>query len=497
MGRAGDAADANLAGARDADMSAGLAGPAACGPDGGKRFRLLLLSIVVLGVGLRIGYVLSVGRHVTLGLDAIGYELLGKGLAHGRGYSNPVVFFTHGVERPTANFPPGYPLLLAGVDKLGITSTTGMELVGACIGAVTVAATGFLGRRVSGRSMVGLIAALLVAVSPSLVASAGSPMSEALSVPMMLVLLLAACWAAESSSWVPWSVVGGLAGLLALVRSEDIVVALLLVPAAIATAPRLAWRGRAVRVSLALVATAAVMSPWLVRNLTTFHPPVLVSTAADKTLAGANCHATYYGTLLGYWDYSCLGHDQLADSDEARYGKVLSDEGTDYFAHHLSRAPLVLTVRVLRSWELYDPAQGAHLAGAETRSVGWQQVAWPVSLLVLILAVPGIVDLRRYRFALVLLAGPAVVDTLIVLTTYGNDRFVLSAIPSLCIGAAATSVRIGNRVARRIHSSEEERSGAREEGSDRPADGRRDDRSGSTIVSAPPILPTVANPNRS
>jgi hypothetical protein len=279
---------------------------------------------------------------------------------------------------------------------------------------------------------------------------------------------------------------------LALVRSEDIVVALLIVPAAIVTAPRLAWRGRVVRISIALVATAAVMSPWFVRNYTTFHPPVVVSTAADKTLAGANCNSTYYGSLIGYWDYSCLGHDELADNDEARYGEALSDEGTDYFDAHLSRVPLVLTVRVLRSWGLYDPAQEAQLARFETRSVGWQQLAWPVSLLVLILAVPGIVGRRRYRFTLVFLAGPAVVDTLIVLTTYGNDRFILSAIPGLCIGAAATVVRLGNRVA---HSSASEggRSGAIEDGQAR---GERHDLSGSTIVSEPPDEPTVTNPNR-
>jgi hypothetical protein len=83
--------------------------------------------------------------------------------------------------------------------------------------------------------------------------------------------------------------------------------------------------------------------------------------------------------------------------------------------------------------------------------VGWQQFAWPVSLLTLILAIPGIVGIRRRRLALVLIAGPAVVDTLVVLATYGNDRFVLSAIPSLCIGAAATLVWLGNWLTRNLH----------------------------------------------
>jgi hypothetical protein len=277
-------------------------------------------------------------------------------------------------------------------------------------------------------------------------------MSETISVPLMVLLLLAAGWASRSASRLPWIAVGALAGLLILVRSEDLLVALLLVPAAILAVPGHSWRHRAVGVSVALIATAAVVSPWVVRNYTTFHPPVVVSTAADKTLAGANCNSTYYGPLIGYWDYTCLGHDDLANNDEPRYGQVLSEEGRHYVDTHLSRVPLVLTVRVLRSWGLYDPGQEAQLARFETRSVGWQQFAWPISLLTLILAVPGLIAMRRQRLALVLLAGPAVVDTLVVLLTYGNDRFVLSAMPSLSVGAAATLVRVGNGLSRRLRS---------------------------------------------
>jgi hypothetical protein len=421
------------------------------GRPGNKRFTLLLVLVVALGVGVRIAYVLSIGRHVVLGLDAIGYELLGKGLAHGRGYSNPAAFFAQGVERATANFPPGYPLFLAAFDRLGVSSTTGMELVGACFGAVTVGTTGLLGRWVSGRSNVGLIAALLVAVSPALIASAGSSMSETLSVPLMVLVLCAVTWAARSASWMPWIVVGGVAGLLAVVRSEDLVVALLLVPAAIVAAPGHSWRHRVALVSVVLLSTGVVVSPWVIRNLMTFHPPVVVSTAADKTLAGANCKSTYYGPLIGYWDFSCLGHDELANSDEARYGQVLSDEGREYVKTHLTRVPIVVALRALRSWGLYDPAQEAQLDRFETRSVGWQQFAWPVSLLTLIFAIPGIVGLRRRRLASILVAGPAAVDTLVVLVTYGNDRFVLSAIPSLSIGAAVTVVWLGSRLSNWIH----------------------------------------------
>jgi hypothetical protein len=412
------------------------------------RFLVPLAVIVAAGTAVRISYVLTVGRHVKLGLDAIGYELLGSELANGSGYSDPVTLLTHGIERASANFPPGYPLFLAALSKLGITTTRGMELAGACVGAVTVLATGLLGRRIGGRSSVGLVAAGLVAISPALVAAAGSSMSETLSVPLLVLVLLAATWAARSRTILAWLGVGALAGVLALVRSEDLLVGVLLVPAAILAVPGKPWRVQLARVAVALVATAAVVSPWVVRNLTTFHPPVVISTAADKTVAGANCRSTYYGDLLGYWDFTCLGHDHLATKDEARYGQALQSEGRRYAEKHLSRVPLVLGVRVLRAWGFYDPSQETRLDALETRSLGWQHLAWPVSLFMLLVAIPGIVSLRRDRLALVLVAGPAVVDTLVVLLTYGNDRFVLSALPSLSIAAAVSLVGLGNRFAR-------------------------------------------------
>ncbi len=391
---------------------------------------------------------LALGRHVKLGLDAIGYELLGSELANGSGYSDPAALLTHGIERASANFPPGYPLFLAAVDKLGISTTTGMEFAGACVGAVTVAATGFLGRRLTGRASVGLVAAALVAVSPVLVASAGSSMSETLSVPLLVLVLLAASGAARSKTFLSWFGVGALAGILALVRSEDLLVGLLLVPAAIFAVPGKPWRGQLGRVAVALIATGVVVSPWVVRNVTTFHPPVLISTAADKTVAGANCRSTYYGRLIGYWDFTCLGHDRLGTTSEARYGQALEHEGRQYAEGHLSRVPLVLSVRVLRAWGLFDPSQENRLDALETRSLAWQRFAWPVSLLTLIVAAPGIVLLRRDRLALVLVAGPAVVDTLVVLLAYGNDRFVLSAVPGLSIAAAVTLVGLGKHFSR-------------------------------------------------
>lgn len=405
----------------------------------------VLGALAVLGVVARVAYVLTVGNHITLGLDASWYILVGKGLALGHGYSDPSLFLSHNIETPTANFPPGYPIFLAALTKLGVTGVTGLKLGGAFLGGLTTLATGVLGRRLTGRPSVGLIAAGLVAVSPSLIASDGAAMSEALAVPLTVILLLAAAWAAASGSLVRWLLVGAIAGILAMVRAEDLLFALLLVPAAILVAPSVGARRRAVQILLALLTAIGVIFPWALRNYLTFDPPILLSTNAAKGIAGDNCKSTYQGLLIGYWDFNCLDHDQLATNHEALYGQALRDEGLHYVRTHLSQVPLVVTVRVLRSWGLFNPFQEARLAQVETRSVGWQQLAWATSLAVLIVAVPGIVALRRRRLALVLTAGPVVIGTLAVVASFGNDRYVLSALPAVCIGAAVTLSDLGAR----------------------------------------------------
>jgi len=404
--------------------------------------------MVAVAVGARVAYTLTVGQHLKLGLDAIGYMLLGAGLAGGHGYANPAFIFT-GADKATANFVPGYPLFLAGLLKVGITTRTGFQLVGALCGGVTVMLTGLFGRRISGRDGVGLIAAGLVAISPALIAVDGSLMSETIAVPLTVGLLLAAAWAATGASLLRWGLVGLIAGVLVLVRSEDLLMALVVVPLAALAAPTAGIGRRVVQGVVAVTVVGAVLAPWVVRNYETFTPRVLLSSNDGKTLAGANCPTTYHGPLIGYWDFSCIGHDALATSDEARYDKVTRAEGTAYIRSHADRLPLVVGVRILRAWGLFDPLQQVRLEVLQTRSIGWQQLAWPTSLLVLIAAIPGVVRLRKDRLAFVLVAGPLVIATIVVATTFGNPRYVVATTPMLCVGVALTAVGVGDRLGER------------------------------------------------
>jgi len=78
----------------------------------------------------------------------------------------------------------------------------------------------------------------------------------------------------------------------------------------------------------------------------------------------------------------------------------------------------------------------------------------------LVLAVPGVARVRRDRLALLILVGPPVLATVTVAFTYGNQRFVLDAVPVLCIAAAVSLVHWGDvLVARRSRDDGAETSG--------------------------------------
>jgi hypothetical protein len=193
---------------------------------------------------------------------------------------------------------------------------------------------------------------------------------------------------------------------------------------------------RLASIALVLIVAGGVVAPWIIRDIVVFNPPIALSTNGAKTLAGANCSATYRGPELGYWDFSCLDTPQLDAHGEAEFAKALDHKGADYVRQNASRVPLVAAVRVLRAWGLFKPTQEAHLEAVETRSIGWGELSTPVSLVLLILGAIGILGVRKNRTALVVLGGPVLIATLTVASTYGNQRFVLGALPPLCIGSA-------------------------------------------------------------
>lgn len=148
-----------------------------------RHFAVSLAAVALLGVLIRLVYVQVLGPHARLYNDSGWYFANGANLLHGDGYLDvgrqfafQTGHWSATTRRPSAFWPPGYPVFLAGVDWLLGVSWYVARMAGIATGAATIVVTGLLGRAVAGRA-VELLAAGFVALSPLLIAVDGSLMT--------------------------------------------------------------------------------------------------------------------------------------------------------------------------------------------------------------------------------------------------------------------------------------------------------------------------------
>lgn len=397
-----------------------------------RRFSLCLAAIVALGLVIRTFHTLLIAPWPPPGFgDELYYSLLANVLADGHGFVDPGELLSDGVSTPTAERPPLYPLLLAGVAKLGGTGEDPQRLLGALTGTGTIAALGVLGRRVAG-PRAGLIAAGIAAVYPTLIAADGALMTESLFGLLTALSLIAAYRLADAPGVGRALALGGIVGLAALTRGE----ALLLLPLLLVPLVRRPEGLRAAAV--ALLTFAVVLTPWTVRNWTTFDRPVLLATEGGLTIGGANCESTYYGDKLGRWDVFCI-HQPRTGNQAERLNEVGRD-GIRYAVDHLGRIPVVMAARSGLTWSLYDPFEAP-----EGRSRAVTLVGVIVYFGLVGPALYGFILLRRRRVPVWILATPLITVTLTTLLAYGALRFRQSAELSLVVLAAVALDRLSRR----------------------------------------------------
>jgi 4-amino-4-deoxy-L-arabinose transferase-like glycosyltransferase len=397
-----------------------------------RGFGFWLTVIVAAGVALRVAHTMLVAPWPPgFFNDEAYYQAMAELVARGEGFVRPGEFLGEGVSIPTAERPPLYPVVLAGLVELGAGGEDPMRLLGALTGGATVAVLGLLGRRLAGLRA-GLVAAGLAAVYPTLIAADGALMTESLYGMLAAVALLVAQRVLDEPGIRDAAVLGAVVGLGALTRGE----ALILLP--LLLLPLLRRPGGLRAAAVACLAFVVVLTPWTIRNWSAFDRPVLVATEGGQTIAGANCEATYNGHLMGSWQVSCVrlsGHENEAvDNNEA------AREGIDYALDHAERVPLVLAARVARTWGVFWPGQ-----------VPEGRADWVVYLgvgmyaLLLPLAAYGLVTLRGRGVAVAVVATPLVVVTLASLLSYGSVRFRHTAELALVVLAAVAIDRLWRR----------------------------------------------------
>ncbi len=410
-----------------------------------RRFWAVLGLIVVVALGVRIVFVVTVAQHDDGFYDAAYYELQADANADGKWFSNPFPFVED--PGPAADHPPLTALVLTPVAAIWRTDNLlQMRFLMAALGAGVVVIIGLLGRRVGG-DRVGWLAAGLAAVYPYLWVNDGLIMSETLAAGLTAAAVLLT-YRLKAHPGVAAAVgLGVVCGLATLTRAELVLLApLLVIPTAIALRSQ-ATKTRVLLAVVVLGVSAVVVAPWTLWNWSRFDEPVLISTNEGIALLGSSCRNVFYGSATGLTDLRCLP-DPAPAGDQSVQSRIYRDDALDYIGDHGTRFPVVLLARAGRTWSLFRPADMLSVNEGEGRPRWVTGLGLGFFYPMLVLAIGGVVLLIRRRKTVWPLVVPAVVVTAGTLLTYGQTRFRVPAEPSIVVLAAVATVAIFDRVTR-------------------------------------------------
>ena len=406
-----------------------------------RPFAARLLAIAAAGAALRLLYVLVLARKVPDIGDAIFFHQQAIALAHGHGFVDPFISAAARHSVPSALHPPLYPLAVSALAHVGLMSEVAHRSLGAAFGFGTIILIGLIGRRVDG-PRTGLVAASLAAVYPVLVAADGAMMSETLyGLLIARALLVSLTIVSGRRTVLAAASLGALIGLAALTRAEGLLLlALLAWPLALRRPLR-----RLPLLAASTIACLLVLSPWLIRNASVFHELTLSHNDAT-VVAGANCRTTYHGVNLGGWDIACFSKRRTYD--ERRQSDRWRAEGLRYMGRHAGRLAVVVPLRIMRTWDLWQPHRQVEFAESEAR---WLSTAGVVAYFLLMpFALAGAWLLRRVRGPLFVLLSPVVLVTVVSAVGYGVPRFRHPAEITIVVLAAAAIARTPAAVGARL-----------------------------------------------
>jgi hypothetical protein len=284
---------------------------------------------------------------------AFGWEMgrVGQAIAEGKGFSNP-----YGAQTgPTAWEPPLYPYLIGGVFKLfGIYSNTSafvLLTINSLFSALTCIPIFLIARQTIGEK-VAVWSAWIWALLPYVMYWSVHWIWDTTLSPLLLSLIfLAALRLGESPAsrrlWIQFGILWGLTALANPSTLSFLPVCLLWV-----------WyrrsshgRGSIFGMVAALVIMAACLSPWLVRNFTTFGRFVFVRDDFGLQLRlGNGPYAD--GLLMAYLqpNLNVYEMERFRRLGELRYAEECKRQAFDFIREHPGRFALISAKRFVYYW---------------------------------------------------------------------------------------------------------------------------------------------------
>jgi len=231
-----------------------------------------------LALALRLLVVAFAYRRFPPADDGSFYHAVAIRIARGAGYTWA---WPDGVVTHAAHYPVGYPALLGAFYAiLGATPLSAM-LVNALFGALLVVGIHTCALRF-GSPRRARLAALIVALHPTLILYTAAVMTEAVAASVLVLLASFAFFVRDTARGWPWRLVLGLFGaLLVLIRPQLLPMVPLLGAVAVAVPSEVsglrAWAPRLVGSAQVLLVTLACCAPWTLRNCAKMDGCVFVS----------------------------------------------------------------------------------------------------------------------------------------------------------------------------------------------------------------------------
>lgn len=413
-----------------------------------QRQRLVLVAVLAVAAAARVAWVLYSARGTPIGYlesgDQYSYYFYGRQFADGGGYTSYLT------GEPTAYYPVGYPLLLAGLFWLVLHTPIPNDLplatglVQAALGTGSVALVFVVARRAFD-VRTGLTAAAITAVLPNVVFYSTPFMLETTFTFLTLAavaVLVTHDWSTGPPSRNRLLTFGAVLGVGAVVRPFGLPV-LFAVPLAILLC-RWGWRQAVKAVAWSLLPLVLILTPWTIRNVVVMDSFVVFSTnMGDTVCIDRSPGAT--GTFRFATHSGCVD----PNTPEAERNSGNTRKAIDYVVDHPLRE---LRQIPKRAWYMFrtdhdalqevESTSAGRFLGHRVRSV-LADVADAVYFATLALGVLGLPSLFRGRRPERLCVAVALLGLVAIpLGLWGNVRFHVPVLPFLAMVAAVPLSRI-------------------------------------------------------
>jgi 4-amino-4-deoxy-L-arabinose transferase-like glycosyltransferase len=358
----------------------------------------------------------------------------------------PVVHLPGHVVQAASYRPPGWPAVLWVLWQITGPGTTAARVLLAVLGSLVAVLVLLIAQRLFGRRA-GVVAGVLAALCPPLIAVGASLESETFFSVLVLGAVLAALAsrAGGERARALVAAAGVLVGMAALTRTNGL--ALVPVVAILAAHGELRSARTWLTGAVALLAAVCVIAPWTLRNARDLHAFIPVSTETGNTLAG-----TYDATAArsgGRWidprPHGVYPAIFRADRSSPQLDAALTSASLRYAARHPIYPAEVVVRNTGRFMGLAGPDWiGFSLVTMSLRGDDAAAIVWLGLLLTVGLGLAGAVLARGQRVPRALWGVPVALWLSAALVN-GELRLATPMLPFLCILGGLALVRLSEQ----------------------------------------------------